>query len=57
MNSAESLTTLGQGEIFFLVTNYWETASGNIGFSQGKNVTEVATNICGSHVDFSSLPR
>lgn len=58
MNSVESLTNALKGtHTVFLVTNYWETANGDIEYSQGKNVTDVAKNIGVYHIIFSSLPH
>ncbi|RHZ66421.1 hypothetical protein CDV55_106805 [Aspergillus turcosus] len=58
LNSVESLTNALRGtHSVFLVTNYWETANGDIEYSQGKNVTDVAKNIGVSHIIFSSLPH
>ncbi|RHZ62451.1 NmrA/HSCARG family protein [Aspergillus thermomutatus] len=58
LNSVESLTNALKGtHTIFLVTNYWETANGDIEYSQGKNVTDVAKNIGVSHIIFSSLPH
>ena len=39
----------------FLVTNYWETGNGDIEYSQGKNVTDVAKKVGVSYILFSSL--
>jgi uncharacterized protein YbjT (DUF2867 family) len=43
--------------VVFLVTNYWETANGDIEYSQGKNVTDVAKKVGVAHLLFSSLPH
>ncbi|PGH15380.1 hypothetical protein AJ80_05564 [Polytolypa hystricis UAMH7299] len=56
LNSVDSLTSALQGShTVFLVTNYWETANGDIEYSQGKNVTDVAKKVGVSHIIFSSL--
>lgn len=39
----------------FLVTNYWETAKGEVEIAQGKNVTDAAKDEGVSHIIFSSL--
>ncbi|KAM3510866.1 hypothetical protein MY11210_005469 [Beauveria gryllotalpidicola] len=57
LNSTDSLlNALAGSYAVFLVTNYWEKADGNLEYSQGKNVADVA-KICGvSYLIFSSLP-
>ena len=58
MNSIDSLKNALRGShTIFLVTNYWETANGDVEYSQGKNVTDVAKKIGVSHIIFSSLPH
>ncbi|KAM0742754.1 hypothetical protein ACQRIT_002935 [Beauveria bassiana] len=56
LNSVESLSkALAGSHTVFLVTNYWETSDGNIEYSQGQNVTDVAKSCGVSHLIFSSL--
>ncbi|UKZ74694.1 hypothetical protein TrVFT333_002364 [Trichoderma virens FT-333] len=56
LNSLDSLTSaLSGSHTIFLVTNYWETANGDIEFSQGKNVTDAAKKVGVSYIIFSSL--
>ncbi|KPM43777.1 hypothetical protein AK830_g2806 [Neonectria ditissima] len=56
LNSVESLTAALKGShTVFLVTNYWETANGDVEFGQGKNVTDVAKDVGVSYLIFSSL--
>lgn len=56
MNSLESLTTaLSGSHTVFLVTNYWETVNGDIEYTQGKNVTDVAKKVGVSYLIFSSI--
>ncbi|KAL2832863.1 NAD(P)-binding protein [Aspergillus cavernicola] len=56
LDSVDSLTIALKGShTVFLVTNYWETASGDIEYAQGKNVTDVAKEAGVSYLIFSSL--
>jgi uncharacterized protein YbjT (DUF2867 family) len=56
MDSVSSLTNALKGSnVVFLVTNFWETANGDIEYLQGKNVTDVAREVGVSHLIFSSL--
>jgi uncharacterized protein YbjT (DUF2867 family) len=58
LNSVDSLTAALKGShTVFLVTNYWETANGDIEYAQGKNVTDVAKDVGVSYLIFSSLPH
>lgn len=56
LDSIDSLTAALKGShTVFLVTNYWETMSSTIEFTQGKNVTDVCKAVGVSHLIFSSL--
>lgn len=56
MNSVSSLEKALQGsDTVFLVTNYWESRSGETEFAHGKNVTDAAKSAGVSHIIFSSL--
>ncbi|KAK1765278.1 hypothetical protein QBC33DRAFT_455696 [Phialemonium atrogriseum] len=56
LNSIDSLTAALTGShTVFLVTNYWDTGNGDIEYSQGKNVTDVAKKVGVSYILFSSL--
>lgn len=56
LDSIDSLTAALKGShTVFLVTNYWETMSSDIEFTQGKNVTDVCKAVGVSHLIFSSL--
>ncbi|KAH9203996.1 hypothetical protein DL95DRAFT_398871 [Leptodontidium sp. 2 PMI_412] len=56
LNSVDSLAIALKGShTVFLVTNYWETANGDIEYAQGKNVTDVAKKVGVSYIIFSSL--
>jgi uncharacterized protein YbjT (DUF2867 family) len=48
-------SALSGSHTVFLVTNYWETANGDVEFSQGKNVTDAANKAGVSYIIFSSL--
>lgn len=56
MNSASSVEEVVKGShTVFLVTNYWETAQGEVEIAQGKNVADAAKKAGVSHIIFSSL--
>ncbi|KAJ6108190.1 hypothetical protein N7523_009513 [Penicillium sp. IBT 18751x] len=56
LGSTDSLTAALKGShTVFLVTNYWETMSADIEYSQGKNVADVSKAVGVSHLIFSSL--
>lgn len=56
LNSTDSLLkALAGSYAVFLVTNYWEKADGNLEYTQGKNVTDVAKICDVSYLIFSSL--
>ena len=56
MNSVESIAPAVEGaHTVFLVTNYWESTSKDVEYSQGKNVADTANAAGVSHFIFSSL--
>lgn len=56
MNSIESIAPAVDGaHTVFLVTNYWESVSKDVEYTQGKNVADAAKAAGVSHFIFSSL--